>query len=99
MILGDILDILEDMSLEDGAAYNNHLMPIMRGDALPDRKIPVEWMMYDLWEHMRALDKELADDVLEPTFTFMRAQTDKDRLSIVGMGPYLVYREKDVGKA
>lgn len=74
-------------------------MPIMRGDVLPDRKIPVEWMMYDLWEHMRALDKELADDVLEPTFTFMRAQTDKDRLSIVGMGPYLVYREKDVGKA
>ncbi|EFW98420.1 aristolochene synthase [Grosmannia clavigera kw1407] len=92
-------DILEDMSLEDGRAYNDKLIPIARGDVQPDRSVPVEWIMYDLWEMMRAQDKELADEVLEPTFTFMRAQTDKARLSIRGMGPYLVYREKDVGKA
>lgn len=92
-------DILEDMSLEDGSAYNEKLIPIARGDVLPDRNVPVEWIMYDLWESMRAHDKILADGVLEPTFTFMRAQTDKARLSIRGMGPYLVYREKDVGKA
>jgi aristolochene synthase len=55
--------------------------------------------MYDLWESMRAHDKELADAVLEPTFNFMRAQTDRARMSIGGLGRYLEYREKDVGKA
>ncbi|KAM7185509.1 Isoprenoid synthase domain containing protein [Naviculisporaceae sp. PSN 640] len=92
-------DILEDMSLEEGSAYNEKLIPIARGDVLPDREVPVEWITYDLWESMRDYDRELADEILEPVFTFMRAQTDKTRLSIRGMGPYLVYREKDVGKA
>ncbi|EAW12421.1 terpene synthase metal binding domain protein [Aspergillus clavatus NRRL 1] len=98
-ILFLIYDILEDMSLEDGEAYNAHLMPLMRGDVLPNRDIPVEFMMYDLWEEMRAASPILADGILEPTFTFMRAQTDKARLSIKELGHYLVYRERDVGKA
>ncbi|KAI0407180.1 Aristolochene synthase from penicillium Roqueforti [Xylaria palmicola] len=98
-ILFLIDDLLEDMSFEDGAAYNEKLIPIARGDVQPDRNVPVEYIMYDLWENMRACDKELADEVLEPTFTFMRAQTDKVRLSITELGHYLDYREKDVGKA
>lgn len=61
--------------------------------------IPVEYILYDLWESMRAHDKHLADEVLEPVFTFMRAQTDKARLEINELGQYLEYREKDVGKA
>lgn len=92
-------DLLEDMSFEDGEAYNNHLMPIARGQIMPDRTIPVEWMWYDLWQDMRMLDKDLADGILEPTFTFMRAQTDKTRLTINELRHYLTYREKDVGKA
>ncbi|KAH7213260.1 Aristolochene synthase from penicillium Roqueforti [Fusarium redolens] len=92
-------DLLEDMSFEDGAAYNEKLIPIARGDVQPDRNVPAEFITYDLWESMRACDKELADQVLEPTFTFMRAQTDKVRLSITELGHYLEYREKDVGKA
>ncbi|KAL4987409.1 Aristolochene synthase in complex with 12,13 Difluorofarnesyl diphosphate [Aspergillus falconensis] len=92
-------DLLEDMSFKDGSAYNEKLIPIARGDVLPDRKVPAEWIMYDLWEDMRAHDQVLADEILEPTFTFMRAQTDKSRLTIKEMGPYLTYREKDVGKA
>lgn len=61
--------------------------------------IAAEFILYDLWEEMRAHDKVLADQILEPTFTFMRAQTDKARLQIKGLGHYLEYREKDVGKA
>ena len=87
------------MSFEEGSAYNENLIPISRGDRLPDRDVPVEWITYDLWESMRRCDKELADSILEPVFTFMRAQTDKSRLSISGLGEYLEYREKDVGKA
>lgn len=87
------------MSLKDGAAYNKSLMPLCRGDVLPDRAVPVQWMMYDLWEAMRKCDKELADEVLEPVFMFMRAQTSSERLSIQGLGRYLEYRQGDVGQA
>lgn len=31
-------DVLEDMSFADGEAYNANLMPIMRGDVLPNRE-------------------------------------------------------------
>lgn len=61
--------------------------------------VPVEYILHDLWEGMRVHDKELADAVLEPTFTFMRAQTDRSRTSLTELRKYLEYREKDVGKA
>ncbi|KAF2677433.1 Aristolochene synthase in complex with 12,13 Difluorofarnesyl diphosphate [Lentithecium fluviatile CBS 122367] len=92
-------DLLEDMSLEDGRIYNEKLMPISRGDVLPDRNVPVEWITYDLWESMRAFDRKLADEILEPVFTFMRAQTDPRRKDSMDFGEYLEYRERDVGKA
>ncbi|KAF6838321.1 aristolochene synthase [Colletotrichum plurivorum] len=92
-------DLLEDMSLKEGSAYNEKLILLSRGDIHPDRNIPVEWITYDLWNDMRACDKILADDILEPVFTFMRAQTDKSRLDIKELGQYLKYRERDVGKA
>ncbi|KAJ5201119.1 hypothetical protein N7449_005922 [Penicillium cf. viridicatum] len=92
-------DVLEHMSFADGEAYNNRLIPISRGDVLPDRTKPEEFILYDLWESMRAHDAELANEVLEPTFVFMRAQTDRARLTIHELGHYLEYREKDVGKA
>ncbi len=61
--------------------------------------IPAESVIYDVWEIMRKHDVELADEVLEPAFVFMRSQTDTVRMSITGLGEYLRYREKDVGKA
>ncbi|POS78599.1 aristolochene synthase [Diaporthe helianthi] len=92
-------DLLEDMSLDDGSAYNERLILLSRGTTSPDRSIPVEWITYDLWNEMRDCDKELADEILEPVFTFMRAQTDKSRLEITELGEYFKYRERDVGKA
>lgn len=56
-------------------------------------------MFHDLWEGMRAQDRDLANDILEPTFVFMRAQTDRARKEITELGQYLEYREMDVGKA
>ncbi|WQF84269.1 Putative isoprenoid synthase domain superfamily [Colletotrichum destructivum] len=92
-------DILEDMSLQEGSLYNEKLILLSRGDIVPDRSVPVEWITYDLWNDLRTCDKSLADEILEPVFSFMRAQTDKSRLSIKQLGHYLKYREKDVGKA
>lgn len=71
----------------------------MRGDQKPDRSISVQAMMWDLWEGMRECDAALAEAVLEPTFVFMRAQTDRSRTSMRNLGGYLEYREGDVGKA
>ncbi|OCT47175.1 Aristolochene synthase [Cladophialophora carrionii] len=87
------------MSLDDGIIYNEKLMRLARGDEQPDRSIPVEYMMYDIWESMRAHDKDLADEVLEPAFVFMRAQVDKQRLKPMDLQTYFEYREQDVGKA
>ncbi|KAK4983973.1 carbonyl reductase (NADPH-dependent) ari1 [Elasticomyces elasticus] len=92
-------DLLEYMSFEEGSAYNEKLIPICRGDVLPDRAIPAEYIMYDLWESMRKHDKEMADEILEPVFVFMRAQTDRARARPMALGGYFEYREKDVGKA
>ncbi|KAI1505071.1 Aristolochene synthase in complex with 12,13-Difluorofarnesyl diphosphate [Biscogniauxia marginata] len=92
-------DLLEDMSIEDGRAYVENLIPICRGDVRPDRSIPVEYMSWDIWESMRAHDLELANAMLEPTFELLRAQTDPVRLEPKGFKEYLKYREIDVGNA
>lgn len=54
--------------------------------------------MYHIWEEMRQCNRELANGVLEPVFTFMRAQTSPERLQIKDLGPYLKYRQNDVGQ-
>lgn len=86
------------MSFEEGAAYNKRLMPLARGAAIPDRSVPVEYIMYDLWQEMRSIDDTLANEILEPTFEFMRAQTDRVRGKPMGLGEYFQYRERDVGR-
>ncbi|KAI1848550.1 hypothetical protein JX266_005409 [Neoarthrinium moseri] len=86
------------MSFAEGAAYNERLMPLARGTTLPDQSSPVEVMMYELWQSMRNVDKTLADEVLDPMFDFMRAQTNKVRATNMGLGQYLKYREDDVGQ-
>lgn len=87
------------MSLQEGAEYNERLMSIFRGDCPPNRSVTVEWMTHDLWESMRTHDQEMAMEILEPLFQFMRAQTDSVRMKPMGLGAYLQYREKDVGRA
>ncbi len=47
---------------------------------------------------MRAHDLEMANEILEPVLTFMRAQTDSSRLINIDLKEYFDYREPDVGK-
>lgn len=60
--------------------------------------IPVEYISHDLWESMRAHDKPLADDMLEPNFVLMRCMTEGDGSKFRELGSYLNYREIDLGK-
>jgi len=92
-------DMLEHMSLEEGEAYNQRLMDIAEGHVYPDRTIPAEYIFYDLWTSMRAQDLDMANQVLQDVFIFMRAQTDPARLKSMQLGEYFQYRERDVGKA
>ncbi|KAI2615918.1 hypothetical protein GGR54DRAFT_611534 [Hypoxylon sp. NC1633] len=80
-------------------AYNGRLMPIIRGEEVPDRSVPVQNISYELWQSMRTHDQELADGILEPLFIFMRSQTDKRRAHKMSLGQYLEYRNKDIGQA
>lgn len=70
--LTEFTDLLEDMSFEDGEAYNNRLVPIMEGLVEPNPERAVETMMWNIWEGMRACDSKLADRTLKDTFVFMR---------------------------
>lgn len=56
-------------------------------------------MTYDLWENMRKHDKPLADEVLEATFNFLEAPSDRARSSIKYLSQHYAYREKDCGQA
>lgn len=93
----DLQDLLEDMSFEDGKAFNARLVPISRGSTLPNRSVPVESITYDLWETMRTVDQK--NGILEPVFIFTRAQTDSRRKNFHTLRAYLEYREQDVGRA
>lgn len=54
--------------------------------------------MSDLCTEMRSVDAKLAEETLNATYIFMRAQTHKSRLSISNLKQYFVYREDDVGQ-
>ncbi|KAI1289088.1 Aristolochene synthase in complex with 12,13 Difluorofarnesyl diphosphate [Xylaria venustula] len=91
-------DLLEEMSLKDGNDFNERLIGLARGEVQPDRSSSPEWIMYDVWEGMRRLDKDLADGMMKPCFDFMYAQTDPRRLTKMNLEQYLDYRLGDVGK-
>ncbi|KAF2796773.1 Aristolochene synthase from penicillium Roqueforti [Melanomma pulvis-pyrius CBS 109.77] len=92
-------DELEDMNLEDGKKYNESLIQTSKGEIEVDQSKPAQVILDDIWRDMLKIDNDLAESVKEPVFTFMRAQTDRERLNMKGLGHYLQYREADVGKA
>ena len=90
-------DALDHMSFLEGAVLNKRLMSLAAGEAMPDRGVPLEHMTYDIWQDMRACDRELAGPVMEQVFVNMRAQVDKKRVTKMNMEEYLEFREEDVG--
>ncbi|RYP08311.1 hypothetical protein DL764_001980 [Monosporascus ibericus] len=91
-------DLLDSMSVKEGVAYNSNVIECARGN-LPDRNVPGQWIMYDLFEGMRAVDKKLADELLGPTIDFLLAQVDGNRIKPMTLNEYFDYREADLGKA
>ncbi|KAI0455385.1 Aristolochene synthase in complex with 12,13-Difluorofarnesyl diphosphate [Xylaria acuta] len=54
-------------------------------------------MMWNLWDDVRAHNRELASSVEAPCFLFMRAQVDKTRLELDDLPLHFQFREKDIG--
>jgi aristolochene synthase len=91
-------DLLDRMSVEDGVAHNMKVIECARGNLLPDRNMPAQFIMFDLFESMREVDKQLADELLEPTIDFLVAQADGNRMKPMNLKEYFDYRDADLGK-
>ena len=64
----------------------------------PHRDNCLEWMLFDTLHSMRSIDEVLASDVNEGFCALIQGQTTADRLKVKHLGPYLDYREIDVGR-
>lgn len=71
-------------------------MLIIRDQVMPDSNVAVESVINDLWESMKSHDQKLSMSMLEPTFDFMRVQTDPRRKDTFQLSDYLEHRERDV---
>ncbi|KAK7046186.1 Aristolochene synthase in complex with 12,13 Difluorofarnesyl diphosphate [Favolaschia claudopus] len=69
-------DLLDDMSLEGGRAFNNGLLSLMQGHRMPIRENPIESMSYDIWNELHASDPVLSMNILVALGPFMESQTD-----------------------
>lgn len=99
LILGFLIDdLLDRMSIEEGVEHNAQVIACARGIQLPDRSVPSQWIMYDLFNGMRSEDKKLANELLEPTIEFLLAQCNGDRMGPMNLQDYFVYRYEDLGK-
>ena len=83
--------------MEEGKALYKRLIPIAKGKILPDRTNAYEWITYDVFASMRAVDEELTEIVFQGALLCVNAQVDQGRNSIVGMGALLKQRYKEGG--
>jgi len=91
-------DMLDRMSVEEGKTHNSRVIECCRGTVQPDRSKPAQWIMYDLFQEFREIDRALADLLLRYTIDFFEAQTDADRSKPKSLKDYFEYRHADLGK-
>ena len=91
-----MLDELEHMSLQEGAALIGRIISIVKGDIKPDPSVPAERMMKEVWDNLASIDQVLTDEMKEPAFVFWRSQVAAERLRPKTLKTYLRYREDDI---
>lgn len=85
------------MSLEDGKALYKRLITLAEGRAQPDRTNPYEWMTYDVFAKMRAVDHDLTEAVFRAMALCVTSQVDEERNRYTGMRALLQQRCKESG--
>lgn len=73
-------------------------MAIARGKSSPNHDLCLEWMLHDTLTSMRSVDEALANEVVEGFCKLLQGQTAEHRLTVKHLGPYLEFREVDVGR-
>ncbi|KAL8838595.1 MAG: hypothetical protein Q9176_004992 [Flavoplaca citrina] len=94
-----IADVAETLSISEGKALYERLVPIALGKTQPDRNDPYEWMTYDIWKSMRATDPELTEVVWQGALLCITAQVDDARTKCPDLGSLLKHRAKEAGIA
>ncbi|KAI4268137.1 MAG: hypothetical protein LQ337_008024, partial [Flavoplaca oasis] len=92
-------DVAETLSISEGKALYERLVPIALGKTQPDRNDPYEWMTYDIWKSMRATDPELTEVVWQGALLCITAQVDDARMKCPDLGSLLKHRAKEAGIA
>ena len=59
LVLMQIQDVAENMSLEEGKAFYYRLINLAKGKVLPNREDLYEWITYDTFVAMRVVDEHL----------------------------------------
>ncbi|KAI4203815.1 MAG: hypothetical protein LQ348_001381 [Seirophora lacunosa] len=94
-LLDDLVE--EELSLEDGKALYKRLITLAEGRAQPDRTNPYEWMTYDVFAKMRAVDHDLTEAVFRAMALCVTSQVDEERNRYTGMRALLQQRCKESG--
>lgn len=89
-------DELEHMSLKEGSALIERIIGIVKGTIEPNKSVPAEWMMKEVWDNLASIDTVLTDEMKEPAFVFWRSQVATERLAPKTLKTYLRYREDDI---
>ncbi|KAH8806873.1 isoprenoid synthase domain-containing protein, partial [Flagelloscypha sp. PMI_526] len=90
-------DHLDNLSLDEGRAYNAMVFAFFCGTKVPNRAIPIEWITYDVGADMRRCDPVLFPNVVRDMDQFMAAQTDSKRDQDLSFKEYMPWRIDDVG--
>ena len=85
------------MSLESGKTFYHRLILLAKGKFLPNREDAYEWITYDTFASMRAVDEHLTEAALQDAILCLEAQVDEARNRCVGMGSCLEQRYKEGG--
>lgn len=97
LTLGFLIDdLLDRMSVEEGTAFTAQVIQCARGLVEPDRDVPAQWIMHDVFVGMRAIDKPLADDMLEHVVAWLAAQ-DSKKFQYTDLKEYFEVRDGDFG--
>ena len=90
------IDIVEEMSIEEGKAFYQRIIALAKGERLPRKDAPIEIINAEVWQSLRAKDKRLANDVLNGAIVSYEAQVDSRRTGVfTDIGKYLEHTTRE----
>lgn len=89
------IDILDDMSFEEGEIFTERLILVSQKEKYVDYNIPIEYLVSELWRFIRQIDAETATQVMQETFLLWKEQVNDSRSKWDDLDTYLDYRVRD----